>query len=252
MLWHSQLEDDAWPVDGFAKTDRGTKAYEFMGDAWHRACPNCEPQQTNRTWNQKRTDILNAGHQLEVIWECEWDNLLSQARNSETPLIPDILKDKQTEDDIRRGVQSGRLFGFLLCDVESPPEVIEQRKHFPPVLKREKIGFDHLTSFMREQVRREKPGLVKFERETLIQCFHAKEHLLMTPLAKYYLDNGIKITNIKKFVQYIPRRCLAPFVEHVTTMRIDAELNKMPTKGKTAKDFGNCGYGKVQHYFHFS
>ncbi len=244
-LWNSQQQSNAWPVDGFAETDHGCKVYEFMGDAWHAGCPHCQPNQTNQTWARKRMDIVNAGHQLEVIWECQWNRMLPNVKYHDTPLIPDILNTTQTEQDILDGIKSGRLYGYILCDVTSPDEVIEARKHFPPVLKRIKIGPEHLTPFTADQLRREKPSCVKFERETLVQCFHATNHLLLTPLAQYYMSIGIKLSNVRKFIQYIPRASLTPFVQHVTEMRISAEQNNMPTKGNTAKNFGNCGYGKV-------
>ena len=85
----------------------------------------------------------------------------------------------------------------------------------------------------------------KLKRETVVQCFEAKNHLLMTSLVKFYISIGLKITNIYQVIQYQPFKCLSPFVKHVTTMRLDAERNKKKTKANSAKTFGNSGYGKV-------
>ena len=91
----------------------------------------------------------------------------------------------------------------------------------------------------------EKPQCKKFERETLTQCFNATNHLLLSTLAKYYMEKGIRISNVRRFIQFVPRKCLAPFVKYVTEMRIEAERDGETTKGNTAKQYGNSGYGKV-------
>ena len=244
-IYNTLLRRDGWPVDGFAKTDHGVKCYEFHGERFHRGCPHCQQNIRNYDWERKKTDILRLGYSLDVIWECEWKRLARELDRTETSLIPDILKVNQTEADILNGIRTGRLYGFIIADIQSPPDVIEEMYDFPPIITRRVLGEEHLTPFMAAQVKREHPDLKKFKRETLIQCFSAENHLMMTPLAQYYIEQGLVIKNITKFVQYIPNDCIAPFVQHVTAMRIDAELNNLPTKGNTSKIFGNCGYGKV-------
>ena len=74
----------------------------------------------------------------------------------------------------------------------------------------------------------------------------------MTPLVKMYLDRGIKVHNITKFVQYIAGRGLRPFVKKVVQMRTEAKIAGDEAKSLTAKLFGNSSYGKcgesVQKY----
>ena len=98
---------------------------------------------------------------------------------------------------------------------------------------------------MKEQIRLEKPGMKKFERKTVVQCFNAENHFLLTTLAKYYMDEGLKISNIEQFIQYIPSKGILPFANLITKMRMEAEKENLTTKGNTAKIMGNCGYGKV-------
>lgn len=193
----------------------------------------------------KKEDIMRQGYKLEYIWECEFDLLVPTISHICTPDIPEILKTRQTENDIITGIKLGKLFGFIVCTITSSPNVIKKFSQFPPIIKRLKITDQHLTPFMTTQVKLEKPNLKTFERETLVQCFNAKNHLLLTTLAKYYLDSGLIISNITQFIQYIPKKALLPFVEHVTKMRIDAEKNDQTMKGNTAKVYGNAGYGKV-------
>ena len=246
-LYNSRTRTDSWPVDGYALTSHGAKVYEFHGDRWHLGCPHCQPNVRNFKWLAKKEDILRHGYELEVIWECQFDKLLPEIKDIETN-IPDILQKFQCEKELLAGVRSGKFFGFLVCNVSSPPAVIEEMKDFPPVIKRVNITTEYLTNYMKKQIKHEKPNAAKFERETLVQCFNAENHLLMTNLAQFYMAKGLKISNVTKFIQFIPNKSLLPFVEHVTSMRIDAEENNLPTKGNTAKIFGNSGYGKVSYF----
>jgi hypothetical protein len=234
-----------WAVDGYAETDQGVKIYEFNGEYWHSGCPHCSDGDVSANWTDKVKDIKMLGYNLEVIWECQFDKLLNSMQNIETPLIPQILKTNQTEIDILNGIKSGRLFGYIICDVQTPDHIAETLTDFPPIIKRAVLTKNHLSEYMKLRVKMEKHDLNNFKRETLIQCFNAKNHLLLTPLANYYMEKGIIISNVRKFIQYIPVKCLTPFVELVTEMRIDAEKNNLPTKGNTAKIFGNSGYGKL-------
>ena len=232
-------------MDGFAKTDHGIKVYEFNGDYWHKGCPHCSKDIYDPEWSAKIMDIESLGYKLEIMWECQFDKLLPTLTEIKTPLIPFILRPSLSEENILAGIKSGELYGFLVADISTPEHLISNFKGFPPIIKRETITDEYLTPFMKNQIKLEKPELKKFTRTTLIQCFNAKNKLLLTPLVKYYLSRGILISNISMFIQYIPRKSLQPFVEKVTKMRIEAEKNNMPTKGNTAKIFGNSGYGKV-------
>ena len=235
-------------MDGLAITDHGCKAYEFNGDRFHKNCPFCGTE-TDPRWDQKIADIKNAGYELEVIWECQFDKFFDRLGYRETPHFPQILKRKTSERELLEGIENGNLFGFILCDISTPQNLISDFKMFPPIIRKYVIKDDNLTDYTKSRVRHEKPELQKFERETLIQSYHAEKILLMTPLARFYLKKGLQISNVEKFIQYIPSHALNPFASHVTRMRIEAEKSLLYTKGATAKVFGNSSYGKVFFYF---
>jgi hypothetical protein len=248
LLWCSDTNKNTWAVDGYVESDHGIKVYEFNGDYWHKGCPHCSNEIYDAKWSAKLMDIDFLGYQLEVMWECQFDKLLPTWKDIKTPLIPYILKPRLTENEIIEGIRSEEIFGFIVSDISTPDHIVQKMRDFPPIIKREIITKDFLTPFMKKQIEIEKPNLKEFKRETLIQCFNAKNKLLITPLAQYYLSKGLIISNIQKFIQYIPRNSLRPFVKKVTAMRIEAEKNNMPTKGNTAKIYGNSGYGKVIKY----
>ena len=63
----------------------------------------------------------------------------------------------------------------------------------------------------------------------------------MTPLVKFYLDLGLKITNVTEFIQYSPGKGLLPFAKRVVQLRSEATDEGDHAKQLTAKLFGNAG-----------
>ena len=82
-------------------------------------------------------------------------------------------------------------------------------------------------------------------KSTIVQVYNAEQIMLITPLAKLYLNRGLKISKITKFIQYIPAKCFEPFTKKVTKLRIEADREGDTTKATTAKLFGNSAYGKT-------
>lgn len=60
-------------------------------------------------------------------------------------------------------------------------------------------------------------------------------------MAQFYLQRGMHITNITKFLQYEAGKALNPFAEKVVNMRIEATYEKDEAKSNTAKLYGNSG-----------
>ena len=76
-------------------------------------------------------------------------------------------------------------------------------------------------------------------RTTLVQKFHAKGILLFTPLAKFYLELGLKISNIRQFIQYSPNKIFVPFVDLITKGRVNAIETGNTSLGLAYKNAGN-------------
>ena len=133
----------------------------------------------------------------------------------DSSFLPGIFEATASARDIITGIKNGRLFGFVFCDLKSTSKTTTKWHDFPPCLTRLTLTDEHLTPEMKNQVSLEKPG-AKFNRTSLVQCFNAKSQVIMTPLARFYMDQGIDLVNITGFVQYVPFRSLNPFADHVT------------------------------------
>ena len=127
--------------------------------------------------------------------------------------IPRILI-HDTESSLLAAVQREEVFGFLLCDVTTPQSIIDEFGSFlfPPIIQRKELNESHLSDYMK-QVCIEDNRSTEFT--TLVQCYNCEQQLLMTPLVKMYLDRGLKVFNITKFIQYQAGRGLRPFVQKV-------------------------------------
>lgn len=201
-------------------------------------CDLCSTESKKvRNDEEKHQKLRKIGH-LQIMRECEWNKMIPSLRKLDTPSFPKILHNVGTEEDIINGIVSGEFFGFIKCDISSPSDFIEEnlKINFPPLIKRLKVDEELLSPYMRDIC---KTRGTKFPVDTVVQSYHAENHLLFTPLAKFYLKNGLKITNIEYFIQYRKDRALSGFVSKITEMRMEADREDKPTKGTTAKLCGN-------------
>ena len=149
--------------------------------------------------------------------------------------------ENDTESTLLEAIKSGEVFGFIRADVRTPTSIIEQHKRdgfvFPPVITRRTLTEDHLSPYMAQRYKDEG----RTPAETVVQSYHGDQVFLLTSLVQFYMENGIEVSNITKFIQYEPGKALKPFVEKVTNMRIAAVKDGDESKGMVAKLTGNSG-----------
>ena len=233
-----------WLIDGYAEVDDRHIFFEYLGDYYHAGCSKCNPDRAKDwTWEKKRQHLDTYG-KLVFIRECEFDKYLPLLKDFDTPIFPKIMNRGGNEQIILDGIKKDELFGFIVADATTPPDVLEKIKdlNFPPIIQRMDITKDHLSTYMND---RAEAMNTKFPKTTVVQTYHGQQLLLFTPLVQFYLKLGLEITNITSFIQYLPYKCLAPFMNKVTEMRIQAAYDDEETKGNSAKLIGNSGYVSV-------
>ena len=131
--------------------------------------------------------------------ECTWKNIKKTAQFTKTEIPRIMLKDK--EASLLEAIQNEEVFGFVLADVITPDSIIEQFGSFlfPPIVRRMDLNETHLSEYMKDVI--EEDGK-SFNHNTLVQTYNCKQELLMTPLVKMYLDRGMIVKNITRFIQY--------------------------------------------------
>lgn len=110
------------------------------------------------------------------------------------------------EAQIINGVRTGELFGMVEVDIQVPeqwsPEFAQSpRQYFEemcPIFCNREVGFDdtgeHMQAHIWEHQLSDKP------RRLLVGGTKAKQILLATPLLKWYLNYGMKVTKIYLFI----------------------------------------------------
>ena len=82
-------------------------------------------------------------------------------------------------------------------------------------------------------------------KRSLISSMKGKGMLILTPLLKWYMDNGLVVTRLHYFISYNGKECFDWFVKQVTNDRRAADLGgaDLVMKGELSKLMGNSSYG---------
>ena len=103
----------------------------------------------------------------------------------------------------------------------------------------------------------EENNIMPTPQRSLIGSFFGKKILLITPLLKWYLVHGLRVTKIYQIVKYTPKRCFESFGNAVSDTRRAGERAVSDTEraedhapnltiiGDTMKLVGNSSYGKT-------
>ena len=138
--------------------------------------------------------------------------------NFKSDFSPFICRKKITEDDILEALTNNSFFGIIKVDIVSPPEVIEKYKktNFPFIFRKGFVSGSMLSDEMRELALsngREFP----YECRTL--AWNASELIVISPLLKFYIDLGMRISKIYWAIQYIPSKPFGKFVKDLVKIR---------------------------------
>ena len=134
-----------------------------------------------------------------TVRECDWRSIKKNVQTTKTAIPRILLND--TEDTLLAAIQRDEVFGFVLADVTTPDHVRDQFGSFlfPPIVRRMTVNATHMSDYMKNLCRDENK-IMQFE--TLVQTYNCKQELLMTPLVKMYMDRGMIVSNVTKFIQY--------------------------------------------------
>ena len=75
------------------------------------------------------------------MWECEWWNLYKTTTCVKQHLRESFpYKRPLREESLLEQIRSGKLFGYVQCDIEVPEELKEKFANFPPNFKNTNVG----------------------------------------------------------------------------------------------------------------
>ena len=257
-------------VDAFCP--KSQTCYEFHGCYYH-CCPKCakqksedidldtalHPYKNNMTYTQvyeatleKKQYILNLGLKYVEIWECEWVALKLEkgmkkndfSKYAKFPKKNSLPVKNITENDVIKAVKDGSLFGLVECSIRVPDDMKDSFKEFPPLFKHANISINDIGPFMRSFA--ENNNFLKKPRKALISSLKAENIILITPLLKWYIDNGLIVDSINFVMEFTPEKSFSKFMEQVTEARRMGDENKANAiTSNLFKLEGNSAYGKI-------
>ena len=130
-------------------------------------------------------------------------------------------------DKILEGVKSSTLYSFLVVDIHTPDRWKEKFKDLPPIIKNTLISQDDIGDYMKNVAKNH--NLFKKPRKYLNSSYFAKEILINTVIAKFYLKMGLEITRIKEFIELHPQKCFSKLANEIvdSKMAADADFQKL-------------------------
>ena len=248
-------------VDGFCN-DTNT-IFEYLGCYYH----SCKCQQIpddddgrklfyyRRDRTKSRAKILKSmGYFMVEKYECEWFKDKKQNVDVQEYFASKNILSKDNFTSISAIIQlvmSNKLFGAVECDIKVPDKWTKDNtspwNHFSemsPLFRTTNVSCDDIGEHMKHFMINN--NINTRDRKTLIGGMSAERMLLATPLLRWYIENGLEVTNIYTIIEFTPNRCFKKFVNQVTSDRRAADDNKIPKiYAETSKLIGNSAYGSM-------
>ena len=254
-----RLTDQSIPIDSFI--EETNEVLQFDGCFFH-SCDLCSinrnadgsleefhPSNGKRHEDIRKATLENtkklrdAGYSVRRIQGCEWYKM---KKDPQIAAYIKTLKAVQPRyqlnyQKIVERIQDGSLYGFLFVDIETPDHLKEKLADFPPIIKNTDVSRADIGPYMAKIA--QEHGYLKKPQRYLISSYFGKNILINSEMAKFYLDLGLKITRIYKFVQFYPSKCFEALALQIAQDRRTADSDSSKTVlAMTSKLIGNSLY----------
>ena len=153
--------------------------------------------------------------------------------------------DPEERDEIIQNVLNDKLFGFFEVDIEVPEQKRKRFSEFCPLFVISEVPEDQIPQHMKDYKINTGRKMIKNNKK-LLGVMKTEKILIYSPLLKWYLNHGLQVTKIHRYISYISGRPFKWFPEEVSSARREADNDKNKKQlGDTAKLKGNSFYGKM-------
>ena len=133
----------------------------------------------------KKQYIKEKGYNVVEMWECEWWNMYKTTTCVKEHLRKSFpYKRPLREKTLLEQIKSGKLFGYVQCDIEVPEELKKKFANSPSIFKNTNVGRHDIGLLMEDYA--EKEELLCQPRRTLISSYFLKNGTLITPLLLFF------------------------------------------------------------------
>ena len=149
------------------------------------------------------------------------------------------------KNEIIQNVLNDKLFGFFEVDIEVPEQKRKRFSEFCPLFVISEVSEEQIPQHMKDYKINTGRKMIKNNKK-LLGVMKAEKILLYSPLLKWYLNHGLQVTKIHRYISYTSGRPFKWFPEEVSSARRAADQDKNKKQlGDTAKLKGNSFYGKM-------
>ena len=249
-------------IDGYSATPKPT-VYEFNGCWWHfhqhkdcyitkHVTDKDEIEKGKKRYERtldRQKYIEDQGYTVIVKWECEFkkecqlnDDLAEFLERYKRPMDRLLTV---SEDIIIKAVMNETLFGAVEVSIEVPKHLNEYFEEMSPLFCTTDIPMDSIGQHMQNVAN--ELEISKEPRRLLVGGMKASKILIATPLLKWYVDHGLKITKIYQVVEFDSNeKAFLKFTDHVSDCRRKADCDPSQLiKGESQKLIGNASYGST-------
>ena len=153
--------------------------------------------------------------------------------------------DPEEKDEIIQNVLNDKLFGFFEVDIEVTEQKRKRFSEFCPLFVISEVPEDQIPQHMKDYKINTGRKMIKNNKK-LLGVMKTEKILLYSPLLKWYLNHGLQVTKIHRYISYISGRPFKWFPEEFSSARREADNDKNKKQlGDTAKLKGNSFYGKM-------
>ena len=180
--------------------------------------PSLTEEDIRRSSRKRVLDELRRGYRQEKVfnvikmWECEWWRLHNTTTNVNLHIRESLpYRRSRTEHQLLEGTKEGNLFGYLQCDIEVPEKLRAFFAKFPPLFKNTLVSKNDIGDLMKTNA--EEEGIMSQPGRMLISSLTLRNLTLITPLLLFYVQLGLVVTKIHRFVEYTPENYFNSFVQ---------------------------------------
>ena len=123
-----------------------------------------------------------------------------------------------------KDILEDRLFGFLQVDIHVPDNLKEKFSEFSPLFVVDSVPENMIPKHMKDYQKNTGRKTLQSSRK-LLGVTKAENILLYTPVLKRYLNHGLKVTGIYKYLKYKSSRPFSWFPEEVSSARRAGDSN---------------------------
>ena len=187
--------------------------------------------------------IQQKGYKIIEMWECKWWELYRTDATVKSHFRASFAyQGLLSEERLMQEIKSGKLFGYVQCDLKVPEHLTAYFANFPPIFKNTVISRNDVGDLMKEYA--ENAAIMSQPRRMLISRFHLNNGTIITPLLLFYLHLGLECTKTHQFVQYTPEKCFNSFVQSAVNARRQGDENpNSSVAAETMKLLANSSYG---------